>query len=506
MARLRIVEAAEATGRVVELTGAEMLVGRDEACQVVLRDRSLSRRHARLAPVVGGWLVLDQESGNGTFVNGQRVFEAILKNGDEILFGTVRVLFEDPPPETPTTVLLRETPTIVLVPHPTGGAGRGDRETAVLLPEEVPLSAPWPETDVPLPAVRPLEPLPARAVPPPPPPPPIPAPLPPAVAARIAPAGPPPPPERVSPVARSRSSLRTILVAVLVAIALVGVAVFLAWRIRGRPGAAPGPVASAGAPVAEARPPLDAGAAIETGDTKRLEELLAGGADPNAAGEDGLTLVQRAAWAGRADVAKLLVSKGADLSRRDPLGLTPAERALAEGRCEVAIVLLPKVAVPAGKDGRTPLHRAAEGGCGEAVKELVARGAAVEATDAAGLTPLHVAALSGRGDVLAALLSSGASAAKATPSGRTPLHLAALAGNAEAVKLLVGKGADPDARDAGGRTPLHLAAAGGDGETVAALLAAKADPTVAGPDGTPLDVALAGGAWDAAEILAPPGP
>ena len=488
MARLRIVEAAVGTGRLVELAGEEMLVGRDEACQVVLRDRSLSRRHARLAPVVGGWLVLDQESGNGTFVNGQRVSEAILKDGDEVRFGTVRVVFEDPPPETPTVALLRETPTVALVrdaptvvlaPPPTGTADRGERGTVVLPPQEVPLSAPWPATDVP---------------------PPVP------LAASTGPPPPPPPPERVSPVARDRSSLRTILAAVLVAIALVGVAVFLAWRIRGRPGAAQGPVASAGAPVAEAGPPLDAGAAIETGDVKRLGELLAGGADPNAAGEDGLTLVQRAAWAGRADVARLLAGKGADLSRRDPLGLTPAERALAEGRCEVAMALLPKEAVPAGKDGRTPLHRAAEGGCVEAAKELVSRGAAVDTADAAGLTPLHVAALSGRGDVLGALLASGASVAKATPSGRTPLHLAALAGRAEAVTLLLGKGADPNARDAGGRTPLHLAAAGGDGETVAALLAAKADPALAGPDGTPLDVALAGGAWDAAELLAPQGP
>jgi ankyrin repeat protein len=449
VARLRIVEAVEARGRVFELTGGETLVGRDEACQVVLRDRSLSRRHARLAPAAGGWLLLDQESGNGTFVNGQRVREAMLRDGDEVRFGLVRVRFEDPPQEPPTVVLLREPPTMVLVPQP------------------------------------------------------------PAVASCAAPAVPPPPPpplEWASPAARNRSSLRTILVAVLVAIALVGVAGFLAWRIRGRPGAGSTPADAAVAPAAEAGPPLDAGAAIETGDATRLEELLAGGADPNAAGEDGTSLVQRAAWAGRADVAKILVSKGADLSRHDPLGLTPAERALAEGRCEAAVVLLPKEAVPAGKDGRTLLHRAAEGSCAGAVKELVARGVAVDATDAAGLAPLHVAALSGHADVLAALLASGASAAKATPSGRTALHLAALAGRAEAVTLLVGKGADPSARDAGGRSPLHLAAAGGDAATVAALLAAKADATLAGPDGTPLAVALAGGAWDAAELLAPQGP
>ena len=38
---------------------------------------------------------------------------------------------------------------------------------------------------------------------------------------------------------------------------------------------------------------------------------------------------------------------------------------------------------------------------------------------------------------------------------------------------------------------------------VAALLAGKADPYLSGPDGTPLEVALAAAAWDAAELLSP---
>jgi ankyrin len=204
-------------------------------------------------------------------------------------------------------------------------------------------------------------------------------------------------------------------------------------------------------------------------------------------------------------VSKLLVSKGADLARRDPFGLTPAERALAEGRCETAMVLVPKDLLPAGSDGRGYLHRAAEGGCAAAVKELVGRGAAVDAADVTGLTPLHVAALSGRSDVVGALLSNGASVAKATPSGRTALHLASLAGRAEAVRALLAKGADPNGKDATGRTPLHLAAAAGDAETVSALLAAEADPSLGGPDGTSLEVALSSGAWEVAELLAPPG-
>jgi ankyrin repeat protein/pSer/pThr/pTyr-binding forkhead associated (FHA) protein len=490
LARLRIVEAAVGTGRVVELTGAELLLGRDDACQVVVNDRSLSRRHARLAPTVGGWLVIDQESGNGTFVNGRRIYEALLGHGDEILFGTVRVVFEDPPPEPATMVLLQERGTVVLPSRP---------ETDALPPESRP---------VPLP--------PLRVAPPPPPAPPIPRPVPPVppppFAARVSPSppGPATAPDTVRPprAGRSRSTAAAILAVVLIGVALAGIAGFLAWRGRGRPQtpAARNDSLPTTPAVDAERAPLDAGASIDAGDDERLAALLGEGADPNGTGDDGLTLLHRAAWAGRAEAARLLVSKGADPLRRDPLGLTAGERALVEGRCEPGMVLLPKDGGSPGDGGRTLLHRAAEGGCGAAVTEILARGSAADVTDTAGLTPLHVAALSGRGDVVEALLSGGASVAKATPSGRMPLHLAALAGHAAAATALLAKGADPNARDARGWTPLQFAAVGGDAATVAALLAAKADPGAAGPDGTPLDVALAAGAWDAAELLSPPVP
>lgn len=424
MARLRIVEAGKGAGRVVELTGAELLVGRDDACQVVLSDRALSRRHARFVPAGGGWRVLDQQSGNGTFVNGRRVREATLKDGDQLLLGGVRVLFEDPPPVAGPTV-----------------------------------------------------PAPPRIPPP------------------------PPRPGR----ARSRSPLPAILAGLLLALVLLAVAGHLAWRRWGAPGPSPSPAAAVPGLASESGlPPLDARSAIDAGDVRRLEELLAGGLDPNETGDDGLTLLHRAAWAGGADAARLLVAKGADLSRRDPLGLTAAGRALAEGRCTAALELLPKAAGSQGDAERTLLHRAAEGGCAAAATELVTRGAVADAVDAAGLTPLHLAALSGSGAVAAALLTGGAAVAKATPSGRTTLHLAALAGRVEVVKVLLEKGADPNERDAGGHAPLHLAAAGGDARTVSALLAAKADATAAGPGGTALDVALAAGALDIAELLAPP--
>lgn len=459
MARLRLRESPGGAPRTIDLPGGELLVGREEACQVVVLERSISRRHARLVATAQGWCVYDEGSGNGTFVNGHRVKDALLRHGDEVRFGMVPGWFEDDPPPVATA------PQPSVEPHPPS-------------------------------------PLPGRLAPPPPPP------------ARAAGRGsrrpvPPAPPRTASPPRRAgrRSALPLVLLLLALFLPLVGISAYLLWsgRTSSTSTATGSGARSPEGSAPEERVPLDAGAAIETGDEEQLEALLSSGLDPNAAGDDGFTLAHRAAWAGNAGAAKLLAGKGADLARKDPLGLTPVERALAEGRCEAALPLLPREVAGPGAEGRTLLHRAAEGGCAATVGELVRRGTAVDAADPAGLTPLHVAALGGRAEVLAALLDAGASPSATTPSGRTPLHLASLGGHPAATKALLAKGADPNAQDRAGRGPLHLAAAAGDGATVAALLAAKADPHLSGPDGTPLDVALAAAAWDAAELLSPPG-
>jgi pSer/pThr/pTyr-binding forkhead associated (FHA) protein len=59
-------------------------IGRDETCDVVVRGNSVSRRHASIAPVNGGFLLRD-ESVNGTLVNGVRVVGTyLLGDGDVV--------------------------------------------------------------------------------------------------------------------------------------------------------------------------------------------------------------------------------------------------------------------------------------------------------------------------------------------------------------------------------------------------------------------------------------
>jgi hypothetical protein len=70
-----------------ELIGARLEIGRSSACQIVLADDTVSRRHAELRFEDGRWLLRDLGSSNGTFVNGRLVTEAEVRRGDVIALG-----------------------------------------------------------------------------------------------------------------------------------------------------------------------------------------------------------------------------------------------------------------------------------------------------------------------------------------------------------------------------------------------------------------------------------
>lgn len=62
-------------------------VGRGSACQLILDADSVSRRHARIEWNGREHRLVDLGSTNGTFVNGSRVKDAILRDGDRIGIG-----------------------------------------------------------------------------------------------------------------------------------------------------------------------------------------------------------------------------------------------------------------------------------------------------------------------------------------------------------------------------------------------------------------------------------
>ncbi len=67
------------------LNEREILIGRDEKCQVVLPSRWISRIHARLRWVGDAYQAEDAGSKNGLFINGQRVLSThTLVDGDRL--------------------------------------------------------------------------------------------------------------------------------------------------------------------------------------------------------------------------------------------------------------------------------------------------------------------------------------------------------------------------------------------------------------------------------------
>jgi two-component system, cell cycle response regulator len=62
-------------------------IGRGSAAGLILDADSVSRKHARIERFGGGHKIVDQGSTNGTYVNGVRIKEQILKDGDRIGIG-----------------------------------------------------------------------------------------------------------------------------------------------------------------------------------------------------------------------------------------------------------------------------------------------------------------------------------------------------------------------------------------------------------------------------------
>ncbi len=84
----------DADGRRLHLRrGAPTTIGRSLDNDLVLPYQSISRHHASIALVNGGFRLDDLNSHNGSFVDGKRVTQAALKDGDTIKLGDAQFQF-----------------------------------------------------------------------------------------------------------------------------------------------------------------------------------------------------------------------------------------------------------------------------------------------------------------------------------------------------------------------------------------------------------------------------
>lgn len=91
-------------------------IGREEANEIRLTERNISRRHASLKQSGDGWVVQDLDSYNGTFINGLRVAgEQHVGHGDILQLGDYRLEFVDEgrvAPPQPTAAATASTPAL----------------------------------------------------------------------------------------------------------------------------------------------------------------------------------------------------------------------------------------------------------------------------------------------------------------------------------------------------------------------------------------------------------
>lgn len=80
--------------RVVTVGDRPLIVGRAPESDLLLAHESISRQHARIAFEDGGWILRDLDSKNGSRVNTFHMTEQVLRNGDRLDLGTIRMYVE----------------------------------------------------------------------------------------------------------------------------------------------------------------------------------------------------------------------------------------------------------------------------------------------------------------------------------------------------------------------------------------------------------------------------
>jgi class 3 adenylate cyclase/pSer/pThr/pTyr-binding forkhead associated (FHA) protein len=81
--------AANGSQAVTVPAGRTLVVGRSSACDVPIRDLTVSRHHGEIEAAAAGLRVRDLGSTNGTFINGVRISEGVASPGTRVAFGKV---------------------------------------------------------------------------------------------------------------------------------------------------------------------------------------------------------------------------------------------------------------------------------------------------------------------------------------------------------------------------------------------------------------------------------
>lgn len=97
---------AEQNGLILELKDKPLMIGRAKDCSGYLASSQISRKHAKVYPENGQWVIEDLGSTNGVRVNDEKIQKQIMQPNDEVSIGTIPFSFiqevdeEDDPDQT----------------------------------------------------------------------------------------------------------------------------------------------------------------------------------------------------------------------------------------------------------------------------------------------------------------------------------------------------------------------------------------------------------------------
>jgi len=219
--------------------------------------------------------------------------------------------------------------------------------------------------------------------------------------------------------------------------------------------------------------------AADMNDADLVSRLLKAGANPNVRNKLRATPLAEAAFNANTEIVKALLDAGADPNLSGPDGQTPLMLIARTANVAAAKLLLDKGANPNAKEAQreqTALMWAAAASQGAIMRELLARGAEVDAKSATdlmtplvssepraqprppgGMTAMLFSAREGCMDCVKALVGKGAKFDLPDPEGVTPLISAIFNAHFDVAKYLIEQGANIDRWDWWGRSPLYLA-------------------------------------------------
>ena len=183
---------------------------------------------------------------------------------------------------------------------------------------------------------------------------------------------------------------------------------------------------------------------------KNLELLLDLGADVNAESDDNDIPLHFAAHAKNAANIRILLSRGSKVKAQDRLGQTPLHIAAQHNHLSGALLLLQGPANVAGCQDAEQRQNVASGD-----SVLIGISAGVRSVDREGRTPLHFAAQSGNEQLIKTLIDFGAEIDAADSAMNSPLLAAVKMSNYKNAVMLAKHGANVNAADLFRRTALH---------------------------------------------------